>query len=72
MSCFEKDLEILINKHGQENGSNTPDFVLARYLNNCLQAFDDASLLREQWYGHRHRPGGVVIPADVPNEGEQP
>ncbi len=29
---FEQDLHDLINRHGMEGESGTPDFVLARYL----------------------------------------
>jgi len=43
MEKFEKDLTNLINHHCLENGSDTPDFILARYLTNCLKAFNDAT-----------------------------
>lgn len=33
---FEKELEMLINKHSKENESDTPDFVLAQYLKGFL------------------------------------
>ena len=57
MSEFEKELEQLINKHSKENGSNTPDFILAEYLLRCLDNFNRTCLEREDWYGHGHRPG---------------
>lgn len=47
---FEKELIELINKHSRENKSNTPDFILAQYLTNCLKAFEWASIDREKWY----------------------
>jgi hypothetical protein len=47
---FRNELEALINKHSIENGSNTPDFILAHYLINCLKAFDDAVNFRTTWY----------------------
>lgn len=50
MSKFRKDLEKLINSHSLENGSNTPDYILAEYLENCLKAFDYAVLQRTSWY----------------------
>jgi hypothetical protein len=50
---FRPALESLINRHSQENGSNTPDFILATYLTACLDAFDAAVVRREQWYGRR-------------------
>lgn len=40
-----------INSVSAENGSNTPDFILAEYLTDCLAAFDKASRARERWYG---------------------
>ena len=48
---FLKDLEDLINLYSQEDGSNTPDFILANYLARCLEAFDMATRERETWYG---------------------
>ena len=50
-SEFEKELELLINKYSKENDSNTPDFILARYLNAVLDNFNAAVNDREQWYG---------------------
>ena len=46
---FEKELEQLINRYSRENYSNTPDFILARYLKSCLDAFDCAVRSREAW-----------------------
>ncbi|HEY0149891.1 MAG TPA: hypothetical protein VGB70_12920 [Allosphingosinicella sp.] len=40
--AFCADLAGLINKHSMENGSNTPDFMLAAFLTQCLAAFDQA------------------------------
>lgn len=48
---FRKEIETAINRHSMENGSNTPDFILAQYLADCLRAFDHAVLHREKWYG---------------------
>lgn len=50
MDNFRKELEQLINKNSLENGSNTPDFILAEYLDNCLKAFDLAVLKRKSWF----------------------
>ena len=49
-SGFRSELEKLINKHSMENGSGTPDFILADYLVACLLAFDSAVGKREKWY----------------------
>jgi hypothetical protein len=48
---FEQELQHLINKYSLENGSNTPDFLLAQYLTTCLAAWNEAIELREKWYG---------------------
>lgn len=48
---FEEALEILINSYSMENGSDTPDFILAQYLNQCLINFNNIVTRREEWYG---------------------
>ena len=50
---FRKELEGLINRHSMENGSDTPDFILAGYMADCLDAFDAAMTAREIWYGRK-------------------
>lgn len=48
---FQKELEQLVNKHYKENESNTPDFILADYMTNCLEVFNRATQMRESFYG---------------------
>jgi hypothetical protein len=48
---FRKELENLINKFSMENGSNTPDFMLADYLIDALNNFEKITKKREKWYG---------------------
>lgn len=48
---FLKELTALINRYSKENGSNTADFQLARYLLGCLDLFDQTVRFREAWYG---------------------
>ena len=50
---LRKDIEQAINKHSIETGSDTPDFILAEYLTDCLRAFDKATVRREEWYGRK-------------------
>lgn len=57
ISLFRHQLENMINKHCAEAGSDTPDFVLAEYLMDCLQAFDKAVRARD----HHSRPTGPRI-----------
>ena len=51
MSDLEKEIEACINRYSAENASNTPDFILAMYLMDCLWAFNRATNKREKWYG---------------------
>ena len=46
-NTFEKKLVKLINEESLENGSNTPDFLLARYLVNCLRNYEEICKLKE-------------------------
>lgn len=50
--AFQDELESLINRHSMENGSQTPDFILAEYLFGCLQVFDTAVAARSKWFGY--------------------
>lgn len=55
---FEEELQRLINRHSYEVGcGNTPDFILAKYINDCLQAFTRSVRARERWYGFEMQPG---------------
>lgn len=56
-TTFQSELEALINRYSQENGSNTPDFILAEYLAGCLMTFNAAVMARSKWYGGRDRIG---------------
>lgn len=48
---FSRELANLLNRYSKENISNTPDFILASYIESCLQAFNQAVEVRESWYG---------------------
>jgi hypothetical protein len=50
-SEFKNRLENLLNEYSMENGSDTPDFILAEYLIKCLENFDHIVSWRERWYG---------------------
>ena len=52
-----KRLEDLMNSISRENESNTPDFLLADYLVNCLEIFDQTIKSRDAWYGVHLEPG---------------
>lgn len=48
---FRDEIRTVLNRYSMENGSNTPDFVLAKFLKNCLHTFDLAVKERDNWYG---------------------
>lgn len=56
VSDFERELSALLNRYSVESDSDTPDFILARYLNDCLNAFNLATNKRNAWYGHETTP----------------
>jgi hypothetical protein len=58
-SAFRRDLAALLNRYSRESASNTPDFILSRYMFDCLAAFDRALQHRTEWYS----PEGVTTPA---------
>lgn len=45
-----KELAGLLNKYSMENGSNTPDFILAEYLMDCLGVLNTVISKRDSWY----------------------
>lgn len=47
---LQKEIESLINKYSREGGSDTPDFILASYMMQCLCAFESAVMRRTDWY----------------------
>lgn len=51
VGSFQADLEKLINRYSLEGGSNTPDYILACFLRQCLEAFDMATRRRDKSRG---------------------
>jgi hypothetical protein len=62
---FHADLKDVLNRHSKENGSNTPDFVLAEFLTQALDAFDYATRYRESTPTHPADLSGQATPAWV-------
>ncbi len=42
LPSFKEELSTLLNIYCKENSSNTNDFILAEYLDDCLSAYDKA------------------------------
>ena len=57
MEEFKKELAQLINKHSMENGSNTPDFILAEFLVHSLIYLDATFVSMSQ-----------IVVADLPEK----
>ena len=53
---LQKLIEAELNRRCAENESNTPDFLLAEYLMDCLQAWDKITKKRDKWYGVHLEP----------------
>lgn len=64
---FQQELESLINLYSMENGSDTPDFLLAEYMMDSLRAFNKAVSAREKWYGHSDKTHAVLSGEELPN-----
>lgn len=65
MSTFQEDIRNAINRGSRENGSDTPDFILAEYMLRCLDNFNTAVRAREKWYGRQCGFGeGFHFPLD--------
>ena len=61
---FRKELETLINKASKENDSDTPDWILAQYLESCLNAFTIATRDRDRWWGPKVKKEHVPEPVN--------
>lgn len=54
---LKKELSDLLNKYSLENESNTPDFLMASFMLQCLSAYHEAVHNRDIWYGISPEPG---------------
>ena len=64
---FENELIALINKYSLESDSDTPDFILGKYLMGCLHNFNSAVDSRDSWYGELQSPSNGMGEVPVPN-----
>ena len=71
MSEFQNELTALIDRHSLENGSETPDFILAEYLQRCIWAWEAATNMRERWYGRRVSPENCNVAPASPEQIER-
>ncbi len=57
---LEQELKALLNRHSAEGRSNTPDFILAEFMVECLGIWHRATRKRDKWWGVDHKVGGTV------------
>lgn len=69
MSNLIDELSATLNRHSAENGSDTPDFILATFLTDCLNAWDKCTAARDRWYG-QNPTFNQSLPKENNNEGE--
>jgi len=50
MDTLERELAALLNRYSIENESNTPDFILAKYVRACLLAYAEAVQETSRWH----------------------
>jgi hypothetical protein len=50
MKDFVEDIREVINRHSREIVSNMPDFILAQFINATLEAFEQTTNTRREWY----------------------
>lgn len=53
---FVAALARVLNHYSQENASNSPDWMLAQYLENCLSSLNQLIQQRENYYRRDPRP----------------
>jgi hypothetical protein len=67
---LEQEIATALNRHCAENGSDTPDFILAQFLLGCLAAYNVAVEHRDKWLGRVPKPlsGAARPPVASPEE----
>lgn len=64
-SPFQRELGTLLNRHSLENGSDTPDFLLAQFLVGALSEANVLVRQREAWYGRDPDAASAAAPSDA-------
>lgn len=62
------ELSSLLNSYCAENVSGTPDFILAKYMIECLKSFNEAVSHRAQWRGEPVELPSLARLRDKPRE----
>lgn len=46
---FTEELVYLINRYSIDNDLNTPDFIIAQYMVDCIKSLERATRTRDEW-----------------------
>ena len=68
------DLAHVLNVHCLDNETNTPDFILAEYLVDCIVAYNAIKVRNDEWHGAPNRTlaGNLAqLPVPKPPEGKE-
>lgn len=53
MDGLERDLAHVLNRYSKENDSDTSDWILAKYLIKCLEAWRYTIIQRDAWFNFK-------------------
>lgn len=67
---FQKELDILINKHSLEDILEMPAFLMAELLVNFLRAMRVAHAQNDSWHGMKAYPDDSKVLQPHPNYGD--
>lgn len=67
---FKEKLTSLINSHSKENRSDTPDFILAEFMDRSLETFDIMTNKRDSWYEKDEEPSLENLLEGIDNGGQ--
>ena len=52
---FLKELAKVLNKHNIDTATDTPDYILAEYLNSCLRSYLIVNYNNRNWHGEENK-----------------
>lgn len=58
---FRERLAALINEYSLENGSNTPDFIIADYLIECLRTYNKTVKARDRFFSFKPFKNSMIL-----------
>ena len=64
MTDLVRELAEVLNRHSVENRSGTPDFILAGFLSDCLDAWAMTTRERDTWWRFEPKIGGTIPAVD--------